>query len=136
VPDRPPVTAELVWSEALRFGATVGGNAVVIDGDSIAGLSPPQMLAVSLASCMAIDLVFILQKGRHPLASLRVSLVAERAADQPRRFLRVSMHFHVTGAVPAEAVDRALTLSREKYCSVWQSLRQDIELTTSFEVHQ
>jgi putative redox protein len=45
------------------------------------------------------------------------------------------MHFHVTGAVPPAAVERAIALSRETYCSVWNSMRQDIEFTTTFDVH-
>jgi len=60
--------------------------------------------------------------------------VAERAQSDPHRFLRVTLQFTVTGDVPREAVARAIDLSREKYCSVWHSMRQDIELTTAFDV--
>ncbi len=84
---------------------------------------------------MAADVVSILQKGRHPLAGLRVSLTGERAPAPPRRFVAIVLHFHVNGAVPSQAVERAIALSRETYCSVWHSMRQDIELTASFELH-
>ena len=136
MPDaKPPLTAELVWSKGLQFGATSGPNAVVIDGDGAAGPSPLQAAAFGLAGCMAADVVSILQKGRHPLTGLRVSLTADRAPNPPRRFVRVALHFHVTGAVAPEAVDRAIALSRDTYCSVWHSMRQDIELTTTVDLH-
>ena len=61
-------------------------------------------------------------------------LRGERAADEPRRFLAFELHFEIRGEIPGEKVERALGLSRDKYCSVWHSLRQDIALTTSFEV--
>ncbi len=136
MPDpKPPLTAELVWSTGLQFGATSGRSAVVIDADGAAGPSPLQAAAFGLAGCMAADVVSILQKGRHPLTGLRVSLTADRAPNPPRRFVRVALHFRVTGAVPPEAVDRAIALSRETYCSVWHSMRQDIELTTTVDLH-
>jgi putative redox protein len=83
---------------------------------------------------MAIDVVDIVTKGRHPLKGLAVALTAERAPEPPRRFVRVAMHFDVSGEVPVAALQRALQLSRDKYCSVWQSLRQDIPLETTYEV--
>src|SRR5688500_14664149 len=131
---KPPVTAELIWSEALRFGATSGSTAVVVDGDSEAGPSPVQLLAIALAGRMSIDVVDIIRKGRHPLTAFRTSISGERAPEPPRRLLSARLHFHVHGQVPEAAVERAVALSREKYCSVWHSLREDIELTTTFEI--
>ena len=132
---KPPITAELIWSDGLRFGATSGPNAVVIDGDGAAGPSPMQLAAFGLAGCMAADVVSILQKGRHPLTGLRASFSGDRAEDPPRRYVRIAVHFHVSGAVPAEAVERAIALSRDKYCSVWNSFRQDIDFTTTYALH-
>ena len=131
---KPPVTAELIWTDHLRFGATSGPNAIVIDGDGAAGPSPLQAAAFGLAGCMSADVVAILQKGRHPLAGLRASFTGERAPNPPRRFVRINLHFRVTGAVPADAVERAIALSRDTYCSVWQSMRQDIDFTTTFDI--
>lgn len=131
---RPPVTAELIWSDHVRFGATSGPNALVIDGAGAAGPSPLQLAAFGLAGCMATDVVSILQKGRHPITGLRASFSGERAPAPPRRLVRIALHFHVSGAVPVEAVERAIALSRDTYCSVWHSMRQDIEFTTTFEV--
>ena len=132
---KPLIHAELVWAGDLTFGATSGASAIVLDSDGVAGPSPMQALGEALAGCMAIDVVLILQKGRHPLKGLRVSFTGERAPSPPKRFTRLLMIFHVTGNVPAAAVERAIALSRETYCSVFHTLRPDLEVTTSFEIH-
>lgn len=131
---KPPVIADVVWTEALRFDATSARITTVIDGDSSAGPSPVQMLVLGLAGCMAADVVDIVRKGRHPLSGLSAHIIAERAQEPPTRLVRAQLHFHIRGDVPSAAVERAIGLSRDKYCSVWHSLRQDIELTTSFDV--
>jgi putative redox protein len=125
---RLPLAAELVWSEHLQFGAISGGRAIVVDGDGQAGPSPMQALAFGIAGCMAADVVAILTKGRHPLTGLRVTFSGTRAETPPRYFTSIEMVFHVSGAVPPEAVDRAIALSRERYCSALNSLRPDTEL--------
>jgi putative redox protein len=131
---KPPVEVELVWEGELRFRGTAGRSAVVVDSDGQAGPSPVQSLALALAGCMSVDLVHILERGRQPLRGLRARLVAQRAPEDPHRLVRVDLRFAVTGAVGADKVERAIALSREKYCSVWHSLRPDIAFTTSFEV--
>jgi putative redox protein len=131
---KPPVPASLVWEGALRFRASSGNASLVLDGDGIAGASPVQTLAFSLAGCMAMDIAAIVAKGRHLMAAFDVKFVGVRADDHPRRFLKIELHFSVRGNVPAAAVERAIDLSRDKYCSVWHSMRDDIELTTTFEV--
>ena len=131
---RPPLVAELVWSGDLRFDATSGATTAVVDSDGKEGPSPPQHAAIGLAGCMAVDVVDILRKGRHPLTGLRVTFTGERAEIPPRRFVRIELRFDVQGAIPAEAVERAIALSREKYCSVFHSFRQDIAFSTSFHI--
>jgi putative redox protein len=131
---KPPVVAELIWSGQLRFGATSGANAIVVDGDGDAGPSPMALAALGVAGCMAVDVVSILQKGRHPLTGLRASFSGERAPEPPRHYTKIDLRFHVVGAVPAEAVERAIALSRDKYCSVWHTFRHDIEFTTTFDI--
>src|SRR5215831_3809263 len=135
-PPPPPITLDLVWEGDLRFAGRAGDVALVIDGDHGAGPSPVQALAFGLAGCMAIDVVSILVKGRFPLEALTAHLVGERRADPPRRFEKIDLHFVVTGAVPPDRVERALALSRDRYCSVWHSLREDIAFTTSFEIQE
>jgi putative redox protein len=106
----------------------------MLDGDGAAGLTPVEALAAALGGCMAVDVVHILQKGRLDLRGLAARVRATRADGEPRRFVAVELLFVVTGDVPADKVERAIALSREKYCSVWHSLRPDIAFTTGYEV--
>jgi putative redox protein len=131
---KPPVTAELVWAEELRFGVTSARIATVVDGQASAGASPVQMLVIGLAACMAMDVVDIIRKGRHSLTAFRTSIVAERQATVPHRLTKASLHFHVHGDVPESVVERAIALSRDKYCSVWHSLKEDIVLETAHTI--
>jgi putative redox protein len=133
-PFKPPLIVTLAWDDVLRFSAQTGDAQIVLDGNAEAGPSPMQMLAASLAGCMAIDVVSILLKARHPLRGLSATLKALRASGTPARVTDVELHYRVEGDVPAEAVERAIQLSRDRYCSVWHSLREDIAFTTTFEV--
>ena len=125
---------ELVWNGQLEFAASLSKHTVVLDGNGAAGPSPVEMLGAALAGCMAIDLVHILARGRHDLRSLRATLRAQRATEDPKRFTAVTLHFAIEGSAPHDAVVRALQLSRTKYCSVWQSMRQDIDLQVTFDL--
>ena len=131
---KPPTIADLRWSHDLVFHATSGTTSMMVDGDSREAPSPVQILAIALASCMAADVASILAKGRHPYRSLDAHVVADRAQDHPHRVLRVNLRFAIAGAVPGDAVARAIMLSRDKYCSVWHSMAQDIEFTTTYDV--
>jgi putative redox protein len=126
--------AELEWQGGNRMLARSGETQLLMDSPPQAGPTPVQTLAFALAGCMAMDVALVMQRGRLPMRALRARLVAERAASDPRRLLKVELHFTVAGNVPPDRVERALRLSRETYCSVWHSLRPDIELRTSFEV--
>ena len=131
---QPPLAATLTWQGDLRFEASSGKNSLVLDGNSTVGASPMQTLAFSIAGCMAMDIVDIVRKGRHPLRGLEAQFNGARAESHPHRFVAVQLNFVIHGDVPQQAVERAIALSREKYCSVYASLRPDIELVTSFEV--
>ena len=131
---KPPITATLTWQGDLRFTARAGRTEITLDSESSAGPSPPQAVAMALAGCMAIDVADILTKGRHAFSALEATIVGERKTDPPSHFVSFRLHFNITGTAPDFAVERAVLLSREKYCSVWHSLRQDIQLDTSFEV--
>ena len=93
-----------------------------------------QALGFALAACMAMDVVHILKKGRHNLRGLKANLVAQRAQEEPRRFTAVELKYTVTGDVPADQVQRAIELSRDRYCSVWHSMRHDIPFEVTFEI--
>jgi putative redox protein len=128
---RPPTVAALTWQHDLVLAGTSGEARMTLDSAGVAGPSPMQALAFALAGCMAMDVVHVLKKGRHDMRTLRADLSGERAPEDPRRFTAVTLQFTIEGNVPQEAVDRAVQLSRDKYCSVWHSLRQDITLTVT-----
>ena len=130
----PPLVAELEWQGDLRFLARSGDLQLTLDSPPVAGPSPVQALAIALAGCMAMDVAVVMRRSRLAMRSLRARLVAERAAVDPKRLVKVDLRFTLEGEIPKDRVERAIALSREKYCSVWHSLRPDIELTTSFEV--
>jgi putative redox protein len=131
---RITTSAELTWRSDLLFDATSGETRTPVDGHSKAAPSPMQLVAIGLAGCMAIDVVDILRKGRHDLRGLRAQFTGQRAGEPPKRYEEITLHYVITGDVPAQAIDRAIALSREKYCSVWHSMRQDIALTVTYEV--
>ena len=131
---KPPTIVDLTWIGDLQFSGTSGTASIVLDSAGVAGPSPVQALAFAFAGCMATDVAHILTRGRHALRGLRAHLVADRAADDPHRIVRMTLRLAVDGDVPGDAVERAIALSREKYCSVWHSLRPDIDFRTAFEV--
>ena len=131
---KPPTIVNLRWIGDLKFEATSDRAALTIDSAGVAGPSPMQALGIALAGCMTTDVAHILGKGRHPLRALRSHLTADRAPETPHRFLRMALAITVEGDVPRDAVARAIDLSREKYCSVWHSMRQDIDFQVTFDV--
>lgn len=131
---KPPTVVELIWEHDLVFAGKSGDVEMSLDSSSAAGPSPMQALAFALAGCMAMDVVYVLRKGRHDLRGLRADLTGTRAQEEPRRFTAIKLHYSITGVVPEARIKRAIQLSREKYCSVWHSMRQDIELSVTYKV--
>ena len=111
---KPPTIADFQWQRDLVIHAESAGRTMTMDGDSKAGPSPVQTLAFALAGCMSTDVAFVLAKGRHAIRSMRAHFVGDRAQEDPHRFVRINLRFTVEGAVPAEAVERAIALSREQ----------------------
>jgi len=130
-----PVVADLTWLGDLRFEAAVERASVTLDSTGVTGPSPVQALAAALAGCMSMDLAHVIMRGRHSLKGLRTHVVVHRAAENPKRIVRAEMRFSIDGEVPADAARRAIELSRDKYCSVWHSLRQDIALEIVIELN-
>lgn len=122
----------LDWESNLRFEGRSGTARTAIDGNGVAGPSPVALLLESLAGCAGSDVVEILRKGRHDLQGLRVEVSAVRREEPPRYLTRLSVVFRVRGPVGRKAAERAAALSFEKYCSVFHSLRKDLE--TEWEV--
>lgn len=126
----------LDWEGEHRFSATLeSGVVVALDGEKRDGVSPMQALLTALASCMGIDVVDILGKGRESLSGCRVTARGERREEPPRRFTRVELTFRLTGSdLSRSKAERAVRLSRETYCSVWHSLAPDLEMDVSIEL--
>ena len=131
---KAPTVVDLTWVGGYTFTGISDKASITLDSAGVAGPSPVQALAFALAGCMAMDVVHILKKGRQDLRGLRVDLRGERHQTEPRRFTRVELRYTITGNILPEPIERAIQLSREKYCSVGQSMRQDIELDVSFSV--
>jgi putative redox protein len=127
----------LRWTgEGLAFEGDGGGAAMLLDSDSEAGPSPMEALLLSLAACMGIDIQLILEKSRVSLRSLDVAVEGRRAPKPPKRFTDIDLVFRLSGPEPGDEskVDRAVRLSRDKYCSVLHSLREDIDIHIRFEL--
>jgi len=130
----------------MSFMAQTGsGHSVLMDGapDSAkpelggANLAPRpmEMLLAGAGGCTAYDVVLILQRGRHAVQGCSVQIQAERAEVEPKVFTKIHLHFTVTGSnVPEAAVERAIAMSHEKYCSATIMLSKTAAVSTSFEV--
>ena len=96
---------------------------------------PMETVLAGTGGCTAYDVVLILKRGRHQVRGCSVKLSSERAETDPKVFTRIHMHFVVTGhALDPSAVERAIALSHDKYCSASIMLSQTAQITTSFEV--
>ena len=96
---------------------------------------PMELLLAGMGGCTAYDVVLILKRGRHAVRGCTVEIQAERAEVAPKVFTKINLHFTVTGqGLPAAAVERAIALSHEKYCSASIMLGKTAEITTSFTV--
>jgi putative redox protein len=127
--------------EGMRFVVSADSeHGIILDSASedgrALGPSPMEMVMLAAGCCSAMDLVYILGRMRQPLKGLEVSLEAERAEDDPRTFTDIKMHCRLQGdGLEEEAVERAIGLSQEKYCSVSIMLkRAGVKVSTTFEI--
>jgi putative redox protein len=132
-----------VASAGMAFAAETGsGHVLMMDGAVDGGgrnLAPRPMetLLAGAGGCTAYDVVLILKRGRHAVAGCQVELKAERAAEDPKVFTKLHLHFVVAGKkLNSAAVERAIALSHEKYCSATIMLGRTAEVTTSFELQE
>jgi len=117
------------------LGGAPGGPEVVVDSDGKAGPSPTQTLLLALAGCMGVDVVMILEKSRVPVESLSVEVEGDRREEAPRRFTSIRLVYRVKGPADEDQskLERAVELSREKYCSVLHTLRPDLSVDVRIE---
>jgi putative redox protein len=125
----------------MSFRAQTGtGHMVAMDGAPEAGghnlaPRPMEMLLVGTGGCTAFDVVLILQRGRENVLGCDVTLQAERAETDPKVFTKINFHFVISGRnLKPAAVERAVKLSHEKYCSASIMMAKTAEMTTSFEI--
>ncbi|POY69151.1 OsmC family protein [Pantoea sp. PSNIH3] len=128
--------ARVKWVEGLTFmGESASGHQILMDGNSgDKSPSPMEMILLAAGGCSAVDVVSILQKGRHAVSDCEIRLTSERAEEEPRVFTHINLHFIVSGSgLSDKAVARAVTLSAEKYCTVAMMLGKSVAITHSYE---
>jgi putative redox protein len=132
----PSTKAMLTWNRDLVFaGRTPQGYELDFDADAQWGCKPTEALLLSLGGCMAIDIVSILKKMRIEIRRFRIDLTGERNPEPPQYFKAVEMVFHLAGSnLDPRRIDRAIALSRQTYCSVYNSLRPDLDLKISYTI--
>ena len=133
--------ARINWLEGNLFvGESNSGHAVVMHAAVTPGAptvapSPMEYLLLGSGGCTAIDVVHILQRGRHDITDCQVTLEAERASEDPKVFTKIHYHFVVTGRkLKPETVERAIHLSAEKYCSASIMMGKTATITHGFEI--
>ncbi len=136
-------TVDWMPASGMAFAAETGsGHLVNMDGAPDGGgrnlaPRPMELLLAGAGGCTAYDVVLILKRGRHDVRGCRVQLSAERAATDPKVFTKIQMHFIVSGRqLPPAAVERAIAMSHEKYCSATIMLGQTAEVVVTHEVSE
>ncbi|MDN5734064.1 OsmC family protein [Psychrobacter celer] len=129
--------ASVTWQEKKAFlGVSPSGHNVQIDADKENGASPMELILLGLGGCASYDVVSILQKSRQAVTDVRCELTANRAETVPAVYTDIHMHFIVTGQdIKDKQVEKAVSLSAEKYCSASRMLVQGgVNVTHNFEV--
>lgn len=135
--------ASVRWIDDMMFEATAGsGHTIVMDGPPELGgrnrgSRPMEVVLMGTGACSAADVVSILAKSRQNVEGCVVELEAERADTVPKVFTRIHMHYVVTGrSLKREAVERAVNLSADKYCSATRMLNETADITHDFEIRE
>ena len=140
--ETPSSTVNVQWIEStdlLMAGIDSRGTHVVIgiteDDDPLwKGLKASDMLLMSAASCSAYDVVVILKKRKEPLESLEVICSGQRADEPPRKFTHIHLKYVLKGQLDPESVEKAIQLSEDKYCSVINTLKGSVVITSEYEI--
>jgi len=123
-------SARAIWTDKERFlGEAVSGHALVMDaGEPKTANTPMELVLIALCGCTMSDVVGILRKKREPFTSLEVRAEAERAEDFPKVFTSIKLIYRVGGKVSHAGMERAVELSKEKYCSVSAMLEKTAKI--------
>jgi len=127
--------AKTIWTDKDRFvGEANSGHAIVLDaGQEKTANSPIELVLIALCGCTASDVVSILRKKREPFTVLEVAAQAERAEEHPKVFTQIKLVYRVRGKVTHKAVEDAVRLSKEKYCSVSAMLEKTAKIDFEIE---
>src|SRR5580704_7374115 len=126
--------AQASWKRNQEFEGVAGsGHSIVVDGDKKTGNSPMELVLIALCGCTGYDVVSILTKKREAFTSLEVRAEAERAPNPPTVYTEIKLVYRVGGKVSRKAVEDAVRLSEEKYCSVSAMLEKTAKITTAIE---
>lgn len=131
------IEAKLRWVDGERFmvGAS-SGHAIVVDAESKTAPSPMELVLMGLCACTATDVVSILRKKRELFTAVSVDAQAEKANEPPRVYTQIKLVYTVSGQVARKAVEDAVRLSEEKYCSVSAMLKKTADITTEIVIQQ
>jgi putative redox protein len=130
------VEASVQWSDGERFvAAASSGHAMVVDSDRKrnTGTGPMELVLVALCACTATDVVSILTKKREAFTGVTVRAEGERAKEPPTVYTRIKLTYSVRGKVSKKAMEDAVRLSKDKYCSVSQMLQKSVPITSVIE---
>ena len=130
------IEASVIWTDKERFlGQASSGHAIAVDaGSEKTANGPMELVLIALCSCTAVDVVNILSKKREPFTGVRVRAEAERAEAPPKVYTKIKLVYRVTGKVSKKAVEDAVRLSEEKYCSVAGMLKTTAAITYATEL--
>ena len=130
------ITATAVWSDASRFVGVAGSrHAIVMDAAPAekTANSPIELVLIGLCGCTATDVANILRKKREPFTSLEVRAEADQAPEPPKVYTAIRLIYQVRGQVSKKAMEDAVNLSKEKYCSVSAMLEKTATITFTIE---
>lgn len=129
------ISAKVIWTDKERYlGEANSHHALVMDtATEKTASSPMELVLIALCGCTASDVVGILHKKREPFTGLEVTAHGERAADYPQVYTEIKLKYRVRGKVSHKAVEDAVRLSKEKYCSVSAMLEKSAKITTEIE---
>jgi len=137
------VKAKVVWGGELKFtGVADSGFEVKMDtriesGGGDSAVRPTELVAIAVGGCTAMDVISILQKKRLDVTGFEVIVYADRAMDHPRKFIGMTLEYVVTGRnIDPEAVERAVQLSENKYCSVTNTLKGNVDFKTKITIKE
>ena len=130
------ISAKVLWTDNERYlGEASSHHAIVMDmATEKTPNTPMELVLIALCGCTASDVVGILRKKREPFTSLEVTASGERASGYPAVFTEINLVYRVAGKVSRKAVEDAVKLSKEKYCSVSAMLEKTVKITSQIEL--